>query len=257
MPMQMKCPNPACTTMLTVREEFAGKMIKCPTCASTLMVPQPAVAAAVGAAPIGGGAPVAPSMPSPDPTASATPIPPEMSRPAASPVETLWALIDKNGLDKKSQVLLAAGIGAMLFFLFSMLLPRLNVAISAEAFGTKVGEKSWSDWWILTIPGVLFFLGTLMDMAFIAASFAKMHVFLRYSFMASAAWGAFLLVCLFFIFIFDALSGGDAGGNVKKEVSIGIGTYFAVLACLGITGAFGLLAYPEVMKLVKQAKPAA
>src|SRR5262249_44131303 len=127
MPMQLKCPNPACTTMLNVREEFAGKMIKCPTCAATLMVPQPAAAAAMAAAPAAPSVPTAPVMsssPGPDAAAGATPIPPEMQGPAASPLETFWALIDKNALDRKSQLLLAAGIGAMLFLLFSMILPR-------------------------------------------------------------------------------------------------------------------------------------
>ena len=112
MPMQLKCPNPACTTMLNVREEFAGKMIKCPTCAATLMVPQPAAAAAMAAAPAAPSVPTAPAMPSGPEAATGTPIPPEMGAPGASPIETLWALIDKNGLDKKSQMLLAAGLGA-------------------------------------------------------------------------------------------------------------------------------------------------
>lgn len=256
MPMQLKCPNPACTTMLNVREEFAGKMIKCPTCSATLMVPQPAAAmAATPMAPV----PVAPVLSSSGPGAdTGTPIPPEMQKPGASAVETLWALIDKNGLDKKSQFLLAAGLAAMLFLLFSMILPRLSVQVSGEIMGSKVGSDSSTLWWIVTAPGAFIILVTLMMLAFIAASFVKMHMFLRYSFFAATAWGAFLMFVLFIILIADAFSGGEVQG-LKAQVSIGIGTYFAILASLGIAGSFGLLSYPEVMKLVKQyqTKPAA
>ena len=156
MPMQMKCPNPACTTMLTVREEFAGKMIKCPTCAATLMVPQPAAAAAMA------GAPTSPSMPTAAPmpgAASGTPIPPEMAGPTPTPLETFWALIDKNQLDKKSQMFLAAGLGAMFFLLFSMILPRYTISLSGEILGSKVGNSSATGWWIATVPGAFIILG--------------------------------------------------------------------------------------------------
>jgi hypothetical protein len=108
------------------------------------------------------------------------------------------------------------------------------------------------------VPGAFIILGTLMIVALIAACFAKMHVFLRYSFFAATAWGVFLFLVLFVILIADAFAGGDLQG-MKATVSIGVGTYFAILATLGIVGSFGLLSYPEVMKLVKQytAKPPA
>lgn len=257
MPMQMKCPNPACTTMLTVREEFAGKMIKCPTCAATLMVPQSAAVPAMAGVPAAPAVPTAPPMPAGGPAAGATPIPPEMGPPTPTPLETFWSLIDKNQLDKKSQMFLAAGLGAMAFLLFSMILPRLSVHVSAEAFGTTVGDKSMTVWWIATIPGAFFILGTLMEGAFLAAAFVKMHMFLRYGFFAATAWGLLVFVVLFFILLIDAFSGGSYGSGVKAEVSVGIGTYFAILAALGIAGSFGLLSYPEVMKLLnkQQAKP--
>ena len=92
-----------------------------------------------------------------------------------------------------------------------------------------------------------------MVMGLIATCFAKMHVFLRYSFFAGTAWGALVFVALFFILIVDAFSGGEVQG-MKADVSIGVGTYFAILASLGIAGSFGLLSYPEVMNLINKQK---
>jgi hypothetical protein len=83
--MNLLCPN--CQKMLTVPEEFAGQLMKCPLCAGTFTVPAlPAPAAAP-----------APSSPPPPPDvysfrqepAPAPPPPPPPSSPAPSPDVTL------------------------------------------------------------------------------------------------------------------------------------------------------------------------
>jgi predicted RNA-binding Zn-ribbon protein involved in translation (DUF1610 family) len=43
MPIKVQCPNPACGSVITVRNEYAGKRGKCPSCGAAMMIPTAAV----------------------------------------------------------------------------------------------------------------------------------------------------------------------------------------------------------------------
>jgi hypothetical protein len=53
MSIKLRCPQPACGKALTLRDEWAGKKVKCPACGSALVAPKPAAPA--------GGEPAAPA----------------------------------------------------------------------------------------------------------------------------------------------------------------------------------------------------
>jgi hypothetical protein len=238
MSIQMKCPNAACTTVLTVKEEFAGKTIKCPSCGAQTIVPSSITE------PAGGGA-----------YSNATPIPPEMASQPSTFMETVWALSDKNGLDRKAQLALMAGLAALVFLLFALLFPRYTEKITDLANNAKVLRDEWY-WWLGWMIGGAFFFVTVLEIVFVVVSFAKMHVFLRYSFFGGAAWGALLSGFLFLYMVITAISGGDKEG-MRYEYGIGLGTYMAFLGAIIVLATFGFLSYPEVMKLIKkQPQPA-
>lgn len=39
MPIKVQCPNPVCSQVITVKDEYAGKRGKCPACGSAMMIP--------------------------------------------------------------------------------------------------------------------------------------------------------------------------------------------------------------------------
>jgi uncharacterized protein YxjI len=49
-PIQVKCANPACGKVLRVKDELAGKTVKCPACQASLTIPKAGAAAAAPAA---------------------------------------------------------------------------------------------------------------------------------------------------------------------------------------------------------------
>jgi hypothetical protein len=87
--MQLQCPH--CHKMLSVPEEFAGQMMKCPLCGGTFPTPS------LPGAPLGGfnpapPAPPAPVLPEPYGLApSAAPTPPPTDRPKLAPLPDLPA----------------------------------------------------------------------------------------------------------------------------------------------------------------------
>ena len=51
MAIAVKCPNPACGKQYSLRDDLAGKTVKCEACQRTFQVPVPAVRAAKPTAP--------------------------------------------------------------------------------------------------------------------------------------------------------------------------------------------------------------
>ena len=82
MPIQIRCSNPACAKVLSVKDELAGKAVKCPACQTTMRVPGGARAAApskpASSAPRATAAPPKTSNPAPKAAAS----PPRAASPA-------------------------------------------------------------------------------------------------------------------------------------------------------------------------------
>jgi hypothetical protein len=67
MPIQFKCGNAACGKVLRVKDELAGKLVKCPACQTAVRIPQPAgtpMAAAPAAPRASAPPPPVPSAPS-------------------------------------------------------------------------------------------------------------------------------------------------------------------------------------------------
>ena len=66
MAIRVQCPNPSCGQVITVRDEFAGKRGRCPSCGSALMIPSPAVRDPVAPRPPPGYPPAARDRPRTD-----------------------------------------------------------------------------------------------------------------------------------------------------------------------------------------------
>jgi hypothetical protein len=187
--------------------------------------------------------------------AGGTPLPPEVGQ-KQDFMQTLWALCDKNGLDRKGQAALMLALSALGALVFAMLLlPRYTETVTDLAQNKVTKDHEWF-WWHGSIMGAFVLFASIVEVALIMVAFAKMHVFLRYGVFAGLAWGLFTTVFFFFYFVYmGAIAGGDAG-SVRVEYGVGLGTYLALLSAVGILGSFAVLAIPEIMKLVKK-QPAA
>src|SRR5207248_4457653 len=87
-PMELLCPN--CQKKLTVPEQYAGQLMRCPMCQGTFTVPSlPSAVAAEPAGPVGFGAPPPPPQSeaygvAPEPADPAAPLPPVSETPSAA-----------------------------------------------------------------------------------------------------------------------------------------------------------------------------
>jgi hypothetical protein len=208
------------------------------------------VPATVGAGVAAGPAPMPAAT---DGHAAATPLPPEMGAPKSDFMQTIWALCDKNGLDRKGQGALMLAVASLAAFAFAMLLTRCTE--TRTDLSTSKTMSEWY-WWLGFLPGVFFLFVSILQLALVVVSFAKMHVFLRYAVFAGVLWGLLTSVFLFFYFVYIALIAGETTSGIRIEYGVGIGTYLAFLSSLGVLVGFAILAIPHVTKLVKK-QPAA
>ena len=59
MAIPVKCPNPSCGKQLSLKDELAGKTVKCEACGRTFEVPAPEVSPDAPTTPVTPGAPAA------------------------------------------------------------------------------------------------------------------------------------------------------------------------------------------------------
>lgn len=192
MPIELKCSNAGCTTVMAVKEEHAGRSVKCPSCGTVTVVPSPSAAAPQAAVATAG-----------------TPLPSEVpgGAPAgASPMETIRALCKANNLDDISGYALAGGMAAYVLLVLSTILPPY------------------------TFIGALIFVLSVGVGVFVLVSFAKMHVFFDKSLFAGAAWGAFVFIVLILMMI--ASSEVGIGSYIGLLASMGIMGAFGFLSYL-------------------------
>ena len=95
MPIQVKCANQECAKALRIKDELAGKTIRCPECKNPVKVPGAVAPTMAPAAPKQ--APKAPPPPPPATPKKPAPMPPKTApkpRPVAEDVPTLEAFDD-------------------------------------------------------------------------------------------------------------------------------------------------------------------
>lgn len=194
MPIELKCGNTACTTVMAVKEEHAGKSVKCPNCGTVTVVPSPSSA---------------PPAPAPAPAAAASPPPPAPVGGAAAPaaanlMETVKNLAKANNLDDLGLYAVAGGLASLLLLILSTLLPRYS-AIGAFVFLITVGVTG-----------------------FVLVSFAKMYVFFEKAVYAAAGWGAFIfMVVILTLLVWEDIGPGQYLGLLA---SIAVAAAFGFLS---------------------------
>src|SRR5262245_47095264 len=139
MPIELKCSNAACTTVMAVKEEHVGRQVKCPSCGTVTVVPSVS------------------SVPAPAPVvaSSAAPLPPDAGAGNAGVdlMETVKSLCKANNLDDLSAYILGGGMAGFLVLVLSTILPPY------------------------TLMGALIFVLSVGVGVFVLIAFAKMHVF--------------------------------------------------------------------------------
>lgn len=190
MPIELKCANTACTTVMAVKEEHAGKSVKCPNCGTVTVVPSPSAPAA----------PAAPVV-----ATASTPLPePGVAAPAGGNVmETVRALALATSLDDLGLYALGGGLFALGVLILSTMLPPY------------------------TIIGAFLFLVTVGVEGFVLVSFAKMHVFFEKAVYAAAGWGAFVFMVLILMMLATEVGIGSYLGLLA---SVGVAAAFGFLS---------------------------
>jgi hypothetical protein len=211
MAIRVECPQKRCSKSLKVKEEYAGKKVKCPGCGTAVRIPAPAGPVASPAAATGGagGAEAAPAA-------------------AAS----FWEILDRkcraNRLDARSRNLFAAGLAALFFLAFSTLFrwwsfqERFeNVEIAGSVTGIQMGT------------GMLIFLFSLAAGSFAGFAFYQKPAWFALSVRAAAAWGSLTFLSL----LVQLLQAGSGAG---------VGLILGVLASLAAAMTLGCLALQQL-----------
>lgn len=236
MPVQVKCPNVSCGTLMSVKEEYAGQTVACPRCSTPTVVPGGTAIPVVPMVPAAPPPPLAPTFSQ----APQGPLPEGFeSSPIAPPdiMATVKKLCGELNLDDMSQKLLAGGMIAFALLWLAMLLPRASLSISVPLVGIN---NSMTYYWISTTAGALMLLFTMVAAGFVGAAFVKIHNSFQTSLYAAAGWAALafliILICIF-------TDGTGVSSEVKgASVSIGIGSFLGLLASGAAAAAFGYLA---------------
>lgn len=190
MPIELKCANTACTTVMAVKEEHAGKSVKCPNCGTVTVVPSPSAPAAAAAA-------VVATASTPLPQAGA-------AAPAGGNVmETIKSLAQATHLDDLGLYALAGGLFALGVLVLSTMLPPYSIV------------------------GAFLFLVSVGVVGFVLVSFAKMHVFFEKAVYAAAGWGAFVFMVLILMMLATEVGIGSYLGLLA---SIGVAAAFGFLS---------------------------
>jgi hypothetical protein len=227
MPISARCPNKECGKSLKVKDELAGKKVKCPACASVFVVPAAEPVAAVEPAPVK----KKPAPPPPPAKKPAAPAPAAPAKKKAAPVlednddemfedsereeeqETAPAAGGTGpGLDKQKQLVMFIGLGTLALLAVSVFLPW----VSFGGFG---------------FSGINFTAGIVMLILALGAAITLGVMFALKKPVApvlpvGAAAGLYALV---FFLIFLIRGAGSFAG---------IGLWIGLLAALGATGTF-------------------
>jgi hypothetical protein len=209
MSIRLECPNGSCGKGLKVKEELAGKAVKCRACGTVLKVPGV-------------------SNGRDDPQAEPVGVDPVLA--AAAPVAAagLWETIDRqcraNRLDATARNVLAAG----LFGLFVLAISTLFSWVTMSFGGFQASVAG-----IQSAAGVLIFLLSLGAGGFALFTFFNKTEWFRHGHFVAGGWAALTFLYL----VLQIFRAGSLAG---------FGLYLGVLAALGVGAAFGFLAFRQV-----------
>lgn len=190
MPIEMKCTNASCTTVMAVKEEHVGRSVKCPACGTVSVVPA---------------ASTAPPPPAPV-AAGGTPLPPEAATPGgANLIDTIKNLCKDNNLDDLSAYALGGGMFALAVLILCIILPPYS------------------------IMGALLFVVNVGVTAFVLVSFVKMHVFFDKALFAAAGWGAFVFMVFILMMLMSEVGIGSYLGLLASIGVAGAFGYLSYL----------------------------
>lgn len=119
MPIQAKCPNPACGKVLTVKDEHAGKRGKCPACGGLVSIP---------------GVPVVPTFPSPPGAAGDQP------GPEAGEEAPAQKIPKKVASNFAAILLFGGGIALIMLAAFAPLFTWISIGVSEGVDKKNVGK---------------------------------------------------------------------------------------------------------------------
>lgn len=244
MSITLTCPS--CGQMCAVADEHAGKQVACPRCRGVISVPAAGTAPAgtppAGIVPAG----TIPSVPmSPPPPAAANspfafesaPSAPPPSAPGAAPPAppargALAGLDDAAralGLDQFSKILVYAGWGCLCLLALTTLLPwRASIRIGIEDLSASLPPQLSTGSLGVSESGGLMTLFFTLEIGFLLVfSFflGKSQQFFQLGLWAAAWWGAHSVLWRFI----DVIHMGRWAGW---------GLYLALVASLGVAGAF-------------------
>ena len=246
MSITLTCPG--CGQMCAVADEHAGKQVACPRCRGVISVPAagspPAPPAAISPAAPVSAAPPSPSPPStspfafesappPPPSGSPPPMPgssPPPAPPARGPLAGLDDAARALGLDQFSKILVYAGWGCLCLLALSTLLPWRTFASfrSLEDLNLpNLSNLNVSSLGVSESGGLMTLFFTLEVGFLLAFSFflGKSQQFFQLGLWAAAWWGAHSVLWRFI----DVIHMGRGAGW---------GLYLALVASLGVAGAF-------------------
>jgi hypothetical protein len=250
MPITARCPNAACGKTLKVKDELAGKKVKCPACASVLTIPSANAAPAASAPPAPARPKPAAKPPAPKPKPpvledeeeledSQKAAPPSRSKPAAkaaaprgkSPAldedeeledtggatgeeqqETAPTPSGPGQLDKMGQLLWYVGLGTLVLLAVSVFLPWVSV------FGFSVKGFDYHAAKIMLV------------FALVAAGMSGAYFAMKKPVAPTLPGGGMVGVFASVWFLIFILRGGSTGA--------GIGLWLGLLAALGTAGIF-------------------
>jgi hypothetical protein len=207
MSIRVECPNGSCGKNLKVKDELAGKAVKCRACGTVLKIPAGVVSQ--------GPQPGVPDHECVEAVAAPTA--------AAGAWEIIERQCRKTHLDIIGRNLFAGGMAALFLLAIS---PFFNWA------SHSVGMYSFGIAGIHTAAGVLIILLSLGAVGFGAWVFFQKAEWFPYALYAAGSWGALIFLYLLVqLFRFGSLAG--------------FGLYLGVLMALGVGAAFGFQAFRQ------------
>ncbi|MBI3410602.1 MAG: hypothetical protein HY040_19875 [Planctomycetes bacterium] len=236
MSITLTCPS--CSQMCAVADEHAGKQVACPRCRGVISVPAAGTvpAGTVPAAPVNI-PPLPPPAAATSPFAfeSAPPAPPPSApgAPPAPPARGALAGLDDAaralGLDQFSKILVYAGWGCLCLLALTTLLPwRASFRVGTEDLALNLPPQLNTGSLGVSDSGGLMTLFFTLEIGFLLVfSFflGKSQQFFQLGLWAAAWWGAHSVLWRFI----DVIHMGRWAGW---------GLYLALVASLGVAGAF-------------------
>jgi hypothetical protein len=201
MSIRVECPNGSCAKNLKVKDEMAGKAVKCRACGTVLKVPAGAV------------------NPGPQPGSAVR----EFTEAASAPTATagLWETIERqcrvNRLDSVARNVFGGGLVA------------LFVLAVSTFFNWSIGFIPFAIAGIQTASGMLVFLLSLAAGGFAGWTFFKKAEWFPYAIYAAGSGGVFIFLYLLVqVFRFSSLTG--FGLYLGVLAALGVWSTFGYLA---------------------------